>query len=186
MDNKQNLAERLIAEVQANGAANTAVIPVALVETDTAFRGMCEVNACGMYGKSWMCPPHVGPIETLMAELGTYDRVLVYQTISELEDSYDFEGMQEAGKRHNRLAQKLRSIFAEAGVTDALHLGAGGCRVCEVCAKRSDEPCRFPHLAMTSLEAYGVNVSRLAAAAGMKYINGQDTVTYFGAVFFRQ
>jgi hypothetical protein len=37
---------------------------------------------------------------------------------------------------------------------------------------------------MPSLEAYGVNVSKLAASAGMKYINGQNTVTYFGAVLF--
>ena len=29
-----------------------------------------------------------------------------------------------------------------------------------------------------------MNVSRLAELAGMKYINGQDTVTYFGAVLF--
>ena len=37
---------------------------------------------------------------------------------------------------------------------------------------------------MASLEAYGVNVSRMAQAAGMKYINGANTVTYFGAVLF--
>jgi hypothetical protein len=39
-------------------------------------------------------------------------------------------------------------------------------------------------LAVASLETYGVNVSKLAPAAGMKYVNGQDTVTYFGAVLF--
>ena len=38
--------------------------------------------------------------------------------------------------------------------------------------------------AMPSLEAYGVNVSQLAKTAEMKYVNGQDTVTYFGAVLF--
>ena len=37
-------------------------------------------------------------------------------------------------------------------------------------------------LAMSSLEAYGINVSVLAPQAGMKYINGINTVTYFGAV----
>ena len=34
------------------------------------------------------------------------------------------------------------------------------------------------------LEAYGINVSRMAQTAGMKYINGTNTVTYFGAVLF--
>lgn len=28
-------------------------------------------------------------------------------------------------------------------------------------------------------------VSELAASCGMKYINGQNTVTYFGAVLFQ-
>ena len=55
--------------------------------------------------------------------------------------------------------------------------------MCERCAKLTDEPCRFPELAMSSLEAYGVNVSLLAPQAGMQYINGTGTVTYFGAVF---
>jgi predicted metal-binding protein len=82
------------------------------------------------------------------------------------------------------LAQRLRGIFAEWGLNKVLHLGAGGCGVCEVCAKRTGEPCRFPEKAMPSLEAYCINVSELARAAGMKYVNGQNTVTYFGAVLF--
>ena len=41
-----------------------------------------------------------------------------------------------------------------------------------------------PALAMSSLEAYGIDVAQLAKQAGMKYINGVNTVTYFGAVFF--
>ena len=94
--------------------------------------------------------------------------------------------MIEAKKRSYPLSQKLRKVFDEAGITNVLHLGAGGCGLCEVCAKRTDEPCRHPDLAMASLEAYGFNVSLLAAAADMKYINGQNTVTYFGAVLFKE
>lgn len=65
-----------------------------------------------------------------------------------------------------------------------MHLCAGGCGVCKTCAKRTGESCRFPEKAMPSLEAYGVNVSALAKASNMNYINGQNTVTYFGAVLF--
>ena len=64
-------------------------------------------------------------------------------------------------------------------------MGSYGCGLCPVCAKKTDEPCRFPDLAMSSLEAYGIYVSKMAEAAGMNYINGANTVTYFGAVFFR-
>ena len=145
---------------------------------------MCTSNACGMYGKCWMCPPEIGDIDKLMNEISQYDYALVYQTVTELEDSFDFEGMAEAKKRTFPITQKLRKIFADMHISKVLHLGAGGCGVCEVCAKRTEEPCRHPTLAIPSLEAYGVDVSRLASAAGMKYINGQNTVTYFGAVLF--
>ena len=108
----------------------------------------------------------------------------MYQTIGQLEDSYDFEGMMEAAAVHSRVSEALRPVFASAGFSAALHLGAGGCHVCSVCAKKTNEPCRHPDLAMASLETYGVNVSQLAKLCGMKYINGANTVTYFGALFF--
>ncbi|MBR2474506.1 MAG: DUF2284 domain-containing protein [Clostridia bacterium] len=184
MENK--LFERLIEEVKNLGAYKANVIAVNKISLDRAFRNMCETNACGVYGKCWMCPPDVGDIDMLMAEVGKYDYALVYQTVTELEDSFDFEGMVEAKKSTYPIAQKLRNVFKDMNITNALHLGAGGCGVCEVCSKRTGEPCRFPELAMPSLEAYGVNVSQLAPAAGMKYINGQDTVTYFGAVLFKE
>ena len=145
---------------------------------------MCASNACGVYGKCYMCPPDVGDIEVLMAEIQNYKYALVYQTIAELEDSFDYEGMVEAKKRTYPLAQSLRLVFSDLDISHVLHLGAGGCGVCESCAKRTGEPCRAPELAMPSLEAYGINVSELAKSAEMKYINGQNTVTYFGAVLF--
>ena len=131
-----------------------------------------------------MCPPDVGDIDVMMDKVGEYDYALVYQTVTQLEDSFDFEGMISAKKKSNALAQDIRKIFIDLRITTVLHLGAGGCGVCEICAKRTGEACRFPEKAMPSLEAYGVNVSELAKAAGMKYTNGQDTVTYFGTVLF--
>lgn len=131
-----------------------------------------------------MCPPDVGDIDVLMSQIKRYDYALVYQTVSALEDSFDFEGMTEAKKCTMPIAQKLRGVFADKDIQNALHLGAGGCGVCEACAKGKNEPCRFPELALPSLEAYGINVSQLAKSADMKYTNGPNTVTYFGAVLF--
>ena len=182
MENK--LFELLVSEVLARGAYKAAVIDVKDIKLDRAFREMCASNACGRYGKCYMCPPDVGEIEALMARVGKYDHALVYQTVTELEDSFDFEGMIDAKKRTYPLAQSLRKVFEEQNLSKVLHLGAGGCGVCEKCAKVTGEPCRFPEKALPSLEAYGFNVSELAKTAGMKYINGQDTVTYFGAVLF--
>lgn len=166
------------------GAYKASVIRAEHIETDRAFRDMCAANSCGIYGKCYMCPPDVGDIDVLMARLREYDYALVYQTVTPIEDSFDFEGMAEAKKRTYPLAQALRPVFSDMNIFHTLHLGAGGCGVCKPCAKQTGEPCRFPEKAMPSLEAYGVNVSLLAKTAGMRYINGQNTVTYFGAVLF--
>ena len=176
--------ETLTSEAMALGAFKTSIIEADKIEADRSFRDMCASNCCGMYGRCYTCPPDIGDIDTLMAELKNYDLALVYQTVTELEDSFDIEGMMEAKKMTYPIAMSLRKTFSDLGITRVLHLGAGGCGVCERCAKQTGEPCRFPHLALASLEAYGVNVSQLAQAANMKYINGQNTVTYFGAVLF--
>ena len=181
-----NLFDLLVSKTLSNGATKAGVIDAREIKTDVRFRDMCASNACGMYGKCYMCPPDVGEIAALMASLRDYDYALVYQTVSELEDSFDFEGMVDAKNALRKLSQALRAEFPKEGISRVLHLGAGGCGVCKACAKKTGEPCRYPELAMASLEAYGINVYELAKSAGMKYVNGQNTVTYFGAVLFSE
>ena len=171
-------------ETVALGAAHASVIEASKIETDKIFRDICASNYCGGYGGCWMCPPDIGEIEELMNEVKNYKYALVYQTVSDLEDSFDFEGMKEAKKTHFAVSQKIRKLWKEKDIEKQLHLGVGGCGGCDRCAKRDGLPCRHPDLAMPSLEGYGINVSKLAAASGMKYINGENTVTYFGAVLF--
>ena len=67
---------------------------------------------------------------------------------------------------------------------NALHLSCGGCRLCQRCAKEDGEPCRMPEKAMSSLEGYCVDVYNTTKDTPLKYINGQNTVTYFGAILF--
>ena len=128
------LFDRLTALALSLGAFRAAVIHVDSIETDASFRDLCAANVCGNYGRNWMCPPDAGEIHDLMAALRTYSYALVYQTVSELEDSYDFEGMMDAGVAHNRLMVELRRGIDGLALPRVLHLGAGGCRMCEVCA----------------------------------------------------
>ncbi len=166
------------------GALNTGVAQVKDMVFDKGFRRACESNACGRYNRCWTCPPCVGEIDDLINLVKGYKTAIVYQTIGELEDSYDFEGMMEIGDVHKQLDIKVSEYLEEKYSKDSfLLLGAGGCRICEKCAKIDNTPCRFPDKAMHSLEAYGVSVSVLASLSGLKYINGENTATYFGAVF---
>ena len=185
MENKNAVWEELATLPLALGACKAGIIKTEQIKTDASFRSICASNACGVYGKCWMCPPDVGEIDALMQEVKSYRYALVYQTVTKLEDSFDYEGMVAAKQQMPKIIGQLRAeLDKKIKPTKSLHLGAGGCGVCDVCAKRTNEPCRLPHLATSSLEAYGINVSELAKAADMKYINGQDTVTYFGAVLF--
>lgn len=175
--------DQLIRLALENGADHAAFAPVSKIPFDPEFRKICESNTCGNYGQCWTCPPFVGTIEELIAKAKTYRVALVYQTISKIEDSFDIEGMLEAGNRHNRIAEQIAAAVIPVAGEDVLHLSAGGCRICEVCSKRENQPCRFPDRALSSLETYGVSVSGLAQLCGLNYINGKNTVTYFGAFF---
>ena len=166
-----------------SGADNAAIVPVSDIQFRREFRAACEQNLCGKFGRCWTCPPDVGDIDELIAKAKKYQYTLVFQTIGELEDSYDIEGMEDASRKHNAILLKIEGEIAPA-LSDFLTLGAGGCQICERCAKMDEEPCRDPQKAIASLEAHGIAVSDLAEAGGMKYINGQNTVTYFGGFMF--
>lgn len=116
----------LAEQVRGLGAYKAGVVDLQDVRFDRAFRAMCETNACGNYGKCWMCPPDAGDIDALMNEAQSYQKALVYQTVGTLEDSYDFEGMMEAARLHNELSRALAKWFATLPFAKKLHLGAGG------------------------------------------------------------
>ena len=165
------------------GADKAAVIPVSALVFSREFRAACEQNSCGKYDANWMCPPDAGNIDELIERAKSFQFIFVFQTIAKLEDSFDIEGMERAADEHNKILQRLRKkIIAQN--SNLLCLGAGGCHVCACCSKIDNEPCRYPDDAISSLETYGIAVSEMAATAGMRYINGQNTVTYFGGFLY--
>ena len=165
------------------GASKAVIIPQEQIVLSATFRDICAGNACGKFGCCWMCPPDIGDIENLMAKVRQYKHGLLYQTVSDIEDSFDIEGMQAAGKRHVMVSQRLEA-FLMLQLDKHLHLSCGGCRLCERCAKLDGLPCRDPERAMPSMEGYGIDVYNTCKPTELKYINGQNTVTYFGIVLF--
>ena len=168
------------------GASKAVIIARESIVLNAAFRGMCEANRCGVYGKCYMCPPDVGPIDDLMNRVRLFDKSLFYQVICPLEDSFDIEGMAEAKKHLVRVSQQLLDRLPPILRSDALHLSGGGCGLCSSCARITEEPCRHPNRALPSLESYGMDVYQTTRGTPMKYINGANTVTYFGMVLYRE
>lgn len=176
--------EELISAALTGGAAKAAIIQHSDIVLSAQFRRICESNQCGGYDQCWMCPPNIGPVEELMEEVRRYPHALLYQTIRSIEDSFDIEGMFAAGAEHAQVSQRVHAAVTPLLNTPFLHLTCGGCHLCEKCAKQDGLPCRMPDKALPSLEGYGVDVYQTTKGTPLKYINGADTVTYFGMILF--
>lgn len=143
-------------------------------------RDACKANYCGIYNKTWMCPPGVGEIADLMAKCRNYKTAFVFTTKSYLEDSFDIEGMTTARELHEALNTVLIDNLDHS---KCMILGAGGCNRCNKCTY-PDSPCRQPDKAIPSVEACGIDVMKLSKTCGINYINGENTVTYFSVVLY--
>lgn len=166
------------------GATRAGIVAVRDISFSESFRELCAMNHCGHYGINWMCPPAVGEFETLRNQVMQFDRGLVIQTVTALEDSFDYEGMVRAADRHEEV---FRSVLQEFRLLESgrphLPLNAGQCKYCGQCAC-PDSPCLFTNEAIASLEAYGIDVNALVSACGIPYNNGTATVSYAGMILF--
>lgn len=148
-------------------------------------RRMCEMNTCGNYGTNWMCPPAIGEFEDLRDSLTGYQHILMIEQVRALKDSFDFGGMRSAKQDLATALFRIRGVLVEdAGATDILLLGAGGCRLCANCNYPEGKPCRHPDRALPSVEGYGIHIAELCENTGFRYHNGENTVTNIGLVFF--
>ena len=141
---------------------------------------LCSQNHCGMYGKSWQCPPAVGGIDDLRKECLSYENALIFTTCYPLTDCFDIDGMTAARKIHERTTDSVLELFGNERVKG---LSAEGCDLCAECTY-PNAPCRFPQKARSSVEAYAISVVELAKEFGLKYNNGQNTVTYFSLIMY--
>ena len=177
--------KRLLETVLESGAVKAAVIDRAKIVTDRVFFDICAGNGCGRFGKYWTCPPAIGEPEALIEELRSYPHAVLYQTIYEIEDSFDIEGMGEAGKAHKKVGRKIQAALLDMMQGERfLHLSNGGCDLCRECTKPENKPCRFPDLTLKPMEGYCIDVYKTTKGTELKYINGANTVTYFGLVLF--
>jgi predicted metal-binding protein len=139
-------------------------------------RAACEINKCRRYGKTWSCPPGCGSLDECAARIRYYAKGLIVQTVGQLEDEFDGEGMMETAQRHaqnfSRFAKELRKDHP-----GMLPIGTEGCSNCDLCTY-PDAPCRDPHGASAPMEAYGMMVKDVCQANGMEYYHGKGTLTF--------
>lgn len=151
-------------------------LDAATVRLREEVREMCQSNTCGMYGKNWACPPACGDLDTCREQVAAYRWGVLLQTVGEVEDSLDFEGMMAAEAAHKKSFYTLIPLLRRK-YPGLLALGSGCCTVCPQCAG-PEVPCRFPEKRVSSLEAYGVVVSDLCKENHIGYYYGSGTIAY--------
>ena len=184
MEQNAHLTKRIISIAQSCGAYQVGLISTKDLIVYPEVRDMCKMNTCRGYGTTWACPPAVGPIEECLAKAQQYDTMLLFSCKYDLEDSFDYEGMVAGMEAFKQLACAFDHALKQT-LQPYLMLANEGCHKCKSCTY-PDAPCRFPDELHASLEAYGFNVSELARLADINYINGPNTVTYFGGLCFNQ
>ncbi len=157
------------------GFTEAGPLDVARLEFLPEVRDMCRT--CPGYGKYWSCPPGCGPLEEMCGKIKTYTQGLLVQTVGQIEDSYDWENMQQAEENHRESFLKLRDEM-DALYPGHMTLGNGACRQCDACAYTEGKPCRTPERQTASMSAYGLLVNKVCADNGLAYNYGPETISY--------
>lgn len=159
-----------------SGFSYASGLDVATIELRDEVRQMCAENKCRMYGKNWCCPPGCGTLSECGERIRKYKNGILVQTMMEMEDEMDVETMMDAEAAHKEHFEQMR-VELQKKYPEMLAIGSGTCTRCKTCTY-PDAPCRFPEHSFASMEAYGMLVTDICRANGMKYYYGPCTITY--------
>ena len=172
--------EELLDLASACGFDHAGDLNAAALEFDPAVREMCAADRCQSYGRRWSCPPGCGTLEEIAARAAAYGRGILLQSTGQMEDDFDVETMFDTEKLHKERFHAFAARVREE-YPNCLPMAAGACTACPECTY-PDAPCRFPHLSVPSMEAYGLVVSKVCADSGLPYYYGPRTITYTSCV----
>jgi predicted metal-binding protein len=162
------------------GFSHFAPLDVQNIKLLEEVRAMCAADKCKAYNKNWACPPGCGSIPECGARIKKYAAGIILQTTAELEDSMDYEGMEQLAKDHTKHMDEFAKRVKELKPA-CMVIGAGTCTRCKECTY-PDNPCRFPDKMTSSMEALGMLVSDVCKDNSLPYYYGPNTLTYTGCV----
>jgi len=158
------------------GFTNFAPLDVSTLEFLQEVRDMCNGKQCNRYGKSWSCPPACPTLEEMRERVTGYTGGILVQTVGDLEDSYDWDGIQDTAKRQSVNFGRMWDDV-EKECPSVLAMGTGGCIKCETCTY-PDAPCRFPDRMASSMEACGLFVSKVCTDNSLAYNYGPNKIAF--------
>lgn len=175
-------AEEITALAEEAGFFESGWLEIGALAYEQEIRTLCEGNMCRCYNTTWACPPAVGTLDECRERVNRYAHMLLFSNKYPLKSSFDLKGMMAAMKEFKDLTDRFHALLLPR-LEDFMLLGNESCGRCAKCTW-PNEPCRFPDRLHHSIEGYGFNVTKLAKKAGLRYNNGPNTVTYFGALLY--
>jgi predicted metal-binding protein len=143
--------DQLVEKAIALGAVEAKLISTDDIVFDSRAYLKCRFG-CNRWGKYWTCPPH------LDISPGKFkDAFNQYQTAIIVKTTDPKAGQEVTLALEKSAMLNMGCVYAFAMVL---------CVQCEECA--CPDPCRFPHLARPSMDAYGIDIGKTVEPLGFK------------------
>lgn len=152
------------------------------LEFSDRIRWICE-HECPMYGRTWACPPGVGPVSECQKKCMQYDNCLIIATITEVADITDIHETLATRPEHEKITNQVRDLMREQGVRPYI-LSTEACTVCERCAYLDGLPCRLPGKMHPCVESHGINLIPTLEENGIEFQFGANVVTWVSLLFY--
>ncbi len=154
------------------------------LEFSQRIRWICE-NECPMYGKTWACPPAVGPVEACQKKCLSYNRCLMIATVTEVADISDIEETLATRGDHEAVTNEVRDLMRQLGA-DPYVLSTEACSFCQRCAWLDGQPCRYPEEMHPCVESQGINIVPALERCGLEFQFGGNVVTWFSLLLYKE
>ena len=145
-------------------------------------RTICRTQ-CPQYGKSWACPPAVGPVDACKSHCLSYPNALLITSLAEVSDIADMKATLATREDHEALTRQVNALFHTQGI-ETFVLSTESCAICDHCAYPGG-PCRFPEKMFPCVESQGILVTALAEKFGIDFQAGGNLVTWFSLILYR-
>jgi predicted metal-binding protein len=158
-----------------SGASKATIVSISEIPVDERVTLKCQVPRCISYGVSAHCPPHTLKPKELRKMLKGYHKAIFFtkdlpaQVMEASEQAY--KDLIAAYLDIYRIVSEVESQAFYDGYYLAVGFAAGSCRhtLCagqDTCAALEGQSCRHYFKARPSMEAVGIDVFQMVAAAG--------------------
>lgn len=152
------------------------------LEFSDRIRYICQ-HDCPMYGKSWACPPGVGPVPECKEKCLGFENCLLISTVTEVADIANIDETLGTRHDHEKITNEVRDVLRELGEKPYI-LSTESCAICSRCAYLDGLPCRMPGKMHPCVESHGINIIPVLEKRGLDFQYGSNVVTWVSLLFF--